>query len=136
MKIVIDTSVVVSAFFFGGPARQLLECVMRDDPAAYATREIAEEYEAAIAKMQSRKKETARADLALPFIMRLHIVVPKSNLAVCRNPGEDKFVACAMDSNAVYVVDDDQKVSFNGAHRSVKMMTAEACCQLLSPCGQ
>ena len=56
MKIVLDTSVVLAAFFFGGPSRQIIESVARGKTAAYVTQEIVAEYEAAVARMASKKR--------------------------------------------------------------------------------
>ncbi len=43
-RIVIDTQIVLSAFFFGGDAQRIIETVVRGKLKAYATREIVEEY--------------------------------------------------------------------------------------------
>ena len=134
MKIVLDTNVVLSAFFFGGFPGQLLESVVQGKAAVYATREIVEEYEAAVAKMRARKQDNFSENLLLPIIARLHIVEPKSRGALCRDPHDDKFIACAMAANAAFIVSDGKKVSFVGPYRSTKIMTAEAVCRLLALC--
>ncbi len=44
MRIVIDTNVVVSALFFGGKPREILDKVIAGILEAYATEEILDEY--------------------------------------------------------------------------------------------
>ena len=45
MRIVIDTNVVVSAIFFGGRPRQLIELLMRRQVSAFVTEDIIREYQ-------------------------------------------------------------------------------------------
>ena len=48
MKIVIDTNVVVSAMFFGGKPRELIELLVKHAFDAYASSDIVTEYPAII----------------------------------------------------------------------------------------
>lgn len=132
MKVVIDTDVVVSAFFFGGQLRRVVEAVVQGRLAAYATREIVEEYEAVVAVMKSRAQGGLRPDLLLPFTNRLHIVGPKPSAGLCPDPGDEKFIACALAADAVYIVGGGKEVSFAGACNPVKIMTAEGVCLLFA----
>ena len=134
MKIVLDTTALLLAFFFDGYPRQLIEAVVQERIAAYATREILEEYEAAVAKMKSGKKGRLNPNLLFPFTSRLHIVRSKCRNALCLNPDDDKFVACAKAANAIYIVNDGKKVSFIGSHKSTKVLPAELACLLLTLC--
>ena len=84
MKVVIDTGVLLSGLFFGGHAQQIIEAVQQGRIAAYVTREIAEEYDAAVAAMEARIGGKVRKKLALPFTARLHMVEPKVKTPLCR----------------------------------------------------
>lgn len=132
MKIVIDTNVLVSAFFFGGFPRRILEAVVRGEAAAYATREIVEEYESVVAKMKAGKRGKLPPNLLLPFTARLHIVAPKLDAAVRRDPEYGKFISCAIAANAFYIVDDGKEIPSAGSGRSAKIISAEGFCQLLT----
>ena len=134
MKIVIDTAVVISAFFFGGRPRQVLDAVMRGKAAAYAAREIVEEYEAVVAKMKAETPAPLRPNLLLPFTSRLHIVEPKPHKKLCRTPGDDKFLACALTANAFYIINAGKKISPLAPFRPFKTMTVDGFCQLLTLC--
>ena len=123
MNIVIDTGVVVSAFFFGGQPRRIIEAVAQGKFTAYATQEIVEEYEAVIAEVGTKKGGALRENLVLPFTSRLHIVAPE--------PDGDKFVSCALKAGAVYVVEGGEDLSAIGQGRRVKIITVEGICQIL-----
>ena len=132
MKIVIDTKVVLAAFFFGGSSQEIVEAVAKGALAAFATREIVEEYRAAIAQMASRSEGGFRKNLLLPFTSRLRMIEATPKAATCRSPGDDKFLSCALDAGAFYIVDSDKKLCLRHGGRSVKIMTVEALCPLLA----
>jgi putative PIN family toxin of toxin-antitoxin system len=131
MKIVIDTKVVLSAFFFGGPPQAIIEAVARGAVAAYATREIVEEYRAAVAQLASRNKRGLRKNLLVPFTARLRMIEATPKPATCRNLNDDKFLSCALDAEAFYIVDDDKNLCLRHGGRNVRIMVAEGLCRLL-----
>ena len=131
MKIVLDTTVVLTAFFFGGPSRQIIESVARGRTAAYATREIAAEYKAAVARMASKKAGGLRPNLLLPFTTRLHMIETTPKPALCRHPGDDRFLSCALDAKAYYIVIGFKELYLRNQGKRVPMMTAEGFSQLL-----
>lgn len=131
MKIVLDTTVVLAAFFFGGPSRRIIESVARGKTAAYATREIVAEYEEAVARMASKKPGGLRPNLLLPFTTRLHIIGTKPKAALCRHPGDDRFLSCAADAKAHYIVIGFKELRLRNQGKRVPMMTAEGFSQLL-----
>ena len=132
MKIVIDTKVVLSAFFFGGPPQAVVEAVVRGALAAYATREIVGEYRAAVAQLASRNEGGLRKNLLFPLTARLRMIEATPKPATCRNPHDDKFLSCALDAGAFYIVDDDKKLCLRHGGRNARIMTAEGLCQLLA----
>ena len=128
MKIVMDTGVILTALFFGGTSRKIVEAVAQKKVAAYATREIVVEYRAALAKMTAKKPGDLRPDLLLPITTRLHIIEEKPKPPLCRHPGDDRFLSCAL----VYIVTGFKDLRLRGAGKSVSMMTAEDLGQRLS----
>ena len=131
MKIVLDTSVVLAAFFFGAPARQIIESVAWGRTAAYATREIAAEYEAAVARMASKKAGGLRPNLLLPFTTRLHMIETTPRAPLCRHPGDDRFLSCALDAKAHYIVIGFKELYLRRSGKRVPIMTAEGFSRLL-----
>ena len=131
MKIVLDTSVVLAAFFCGGPSRRIIESVVRGKAAAYATQEIVAEYEAAVAMMASKKKGSLRPNLLLPFTTRLHIIETTPKPPLCRRPSDDRFLSCALDAKAHYIVIDFKELYLRSQGKRVPMITAEGFSHLL-----
>ena len=134
MRIVMDTNVVLTALFFGGPSRRIIEFVVQGKVAAYATREIVAEYEAAVAKIASKKGGRLRPNLLLPLTMRLHMIGTKPKPALCRQPSDDRFLSCAMDAKAEYIVIGFKELYLRKLGKRVHMMTAEGLSLLLNLC--
>ena len=130
MKIVVDTNVLISGVFFGGYPRRIIEAIIDNDLQAYATAEIIEEYEEIVAEMISRRQGHIRKDILMPLIAKLEVTSPKTNIAVCRDPEDDKFLSCAVDSKALYIVSGDKDLLSIGTYENVEIITAAKFCAL------
>ena len=125
MKIVIDTNVVISGTFFGGAPRRVIESVGKNGIHACATPEIIEEYE----EIQGH----IRRDVLAPFIAGLELIAPKTKVEVSRDPDDDKFIGCALDAKALYIVSGDKDLLDIGRYENVEMITAAEFCSRYLP---
>ena len=125
MKVVIDTNVVISAVFFGGVPRRIVEEAMAGRVQVCATAAIVEEYNEVVAEMIERKQGRLRRDMLAPFIARLKLVEPVSSVAVCRDPDDDKFISCAVDAGAKYIVSGDKDLLVLGKYKDIEIVTAK-----------
>ena len=128
MKIVIDTNVVISGVFFGGYPRQVLESVYHLKTTACATPEIIDEYNEIVDEMIHRKQGTLRNDILCGLISRMEILDPVSKISVCRDPDDDKFLECAIDGKAVFIVSGDKDLLTIGSYNDVEIITAADFC--------
>lgn len=102
MRIVIDTNVVASAILFGGRPRELLELLMRRELDAYISKEILEEYQDTVEYLRN-KYPAKKVSLPLAHITAAcKMIEPKTSVRVCRDPDDDMFIACAVDSRSIY----------------------------------
>ena len=129
MKIVIDTNVVISGTFFGGHPRKVLEAVVERTVQAAATDKIIEEYNEIVRLMIDRKQGTLKKNILDPFLFQLEIVDPVSNVEVCRDPDDNKFIECAVDSKAVYIVSGDKDLLDIKEYQGIEIMTAAEFCK-------
>ena len=129
MKLVIDTNVLISAVFFGGKPRKVVESVIRGNVKACASGEIIEEYEEVLEEMISRKQGVLRKDLFQFLMKRIEITQPVSEVRVCRDPDDDKFISCAMDAGALYIVSGDKDLLDIGKYEGVTIITAAEFCK-------
>ena len=104
MNIVIDTNVIISGIFFGGYPRKILETVADKQISAYATTEIINEYYEIIDEMIKRKQGRINNSILSQLVSKLKIIQSSSSINSCRDPDDNKFIECAIDANALYII--------------------------------
>ena len=123
MKIVIDTNVVASAVFFGGRPRELLEKLLLGELTAFVSPEIVEEYHATLRRLQEKyPQKTVNVPLT-QIVTACRLIEPKTAVHVCRDPDDDKFIACAIDSKSLYIVSGDRDLLTVGKYQDVEIVT-------------
>lgn len=134
MKIVVDTNVLISGVFFGGYPRKVIEAVIDNKIKACATVEIVEEYNEIVAEMIDRKQGHIHKDILMPLVAKLELIRPKTNVEICRDPDDDKFLSCAIDSKALYIVSGDKDLLSIKTYKNVEIITAaDFCSRYLIP---
>ena len=123
MKIVIDTNVLISAMYFGGNPRKLVRLLLKDAFDAFANEGIVTEYIESTDEFME-KYEDKLADIALPdIISKMKQIEPVADVHVCRDPDDDKFIGCALDSKSKYIVSGDKDLLSLGSHENVEIVT-------------
>ena len=64
MRIVVDTNVIASAVYFGGKPYDLLKLIMEEKVSAIASKEIVDEYEEILARLQHKFPKLSKS---IPF---------------------------------------------------------------------
>lgn len=129
MKIVIDTNVLISGVFFGGFPGKILTSVVGKRITACATAEIVNEYEEIVEEMIDRKQGDLNKNILVPLIKVLEIVDPISTVQVSRDPDDDKFIECAKDAGALYIVSGDKDLLVLRQYEDIKIITAAEFCE-------
>ena len=123
MRIVIDTNVVISAVFFGGAPRRVIEAVLHDRVQSFVSRAIASEDEEIVAEMLNRRQGRLNTQAFAAFLGKLSFVEPMSNVKICRDPDDDKFISCAVDAKAYYIVSGDKDLLEIGKYKNIEIVT-------------
>ena len=105
-----DTNVLISGVFFGGFPRKILSSVVIGKITACATAEIINEYEEIVQEMIDRKQGHINKAILVPLIKAIEIIESSSRIVICRDPDDDKFLECAKDSHALYIVSGDKPI--------------------------
>ena len=129
MKIVIDTNVLISGVFFGGAPRRVLDAVIDSKVSAFASPEIVEEYQEIVEEMINRKQGYMNRNLLDPLLQRVTIILPVKKAAVCRDPDDNKFLDCARDSRALYIVSGDKDLLVLEHYENTDIITAKEFCE-------
>lgn len=129
MKVVVDTNVLISGVFFGGFPKDVLMAVIEKRVTACASAAIVDEYIEVTNKMISRKKGKLNPNLLTPLINAMEIIVPTSDINECRDPDDDKFLECAVDANALFVVSGDSDLLVLKSCNGINIITAKEFCE-------
>ena len=133
MNIVIDTNVVISGTFFGGAPRKVLEAVVSDNVSAFATTEIVDEYHEIVQEMISRKQGNLSPFVLATFIGRLHMIETTTTVSASRDPDDDKFLECAIDSKSLYIVSGDKDLLDLENYKGIEIINAADFCSRFLP---
>lgn len=123
MKIVIDTNVFISAVFFGGLPLQVLQTVIARQNSAIISPEIWNEYNDVIHRMTRKYPERLKQQLVDEVFKLFKIIIPSSDIRICRDSDDDKFVSCAVDAGCSHIVSGDEDLLSIGNIGDVKICT-------------
>ena len=129
MRIVIDTNVLISGVFFGGFPRKILSAVVGQKITACATAEIINEYEDIVQEMINRKQGHINRAILSPLIKAIEIIEPVTHVEICRDPDANKFLECAKDSHALYIVSGDNDLLIIEKFKNIQIVTAKDFCE-------
>ena len=124
MRIVVDTNVIISGVFFGGAPRQILNAIVTSKVTACATAEIVDEYLEIMDEMLSRKQGSLNRNILSPLIHSLEMIEPRTQVELSRDPDDDKFLGCAKDAKALYIVSGDKDLLVLERFEDIEIITA------------
>jgi len=102
---VLDTNVIVSGVLkpAGAPA-SIMDFGFAGQFRWYASEAILAEYEVVLARKRLGISARRAADFFADFHKKAVVVVPVRKLRECADPSDDKFLECALEGRADYVV--------------------------------
>ena len=123
MKIVLDTNVVISGTFFDGTPNKLISAIGASYFDVYATQEIIEEYQETVEELIERKQGSLREDILSAFISKLNVIESTTEISICRDPDDNKFIECAIDAKALYIVSGDKDLLTIKEYEGIEIIT-------------
>ena len=131
MRVVIDTNVVASAIFFGGKPKEVIDNVMTNQIDAYASAEILEEYTETVEylkdKFPGKKPKVPLIDIEA----KCRVIDVSTKIDVCRDPDDNKFIECAMDSKCYYVISGDKDLLTVREYDGIEIVTVAEFLEIL-----
>jgi putative PIN family toxin of toxin-antitoxin system len=109
VKVVVDTNVLLSGLFYRGPSRQVYLAWTAGHFVGVVTAEILAEYRR-VANRYLGTERDSEVEEALELILSNSefIDAPPLQQAMCRDPDDNKFIACALHGEADYIVTGDK----------------------------
>ena len=126
MRVVLDTNVLISALLFKGELSRMVRLWQKGRIIPIISKETFDELRAVL---EYPKFSLSRAEIKslieheiLPFFEVVN--VSKHVRGACRDPGDDKFISCAISANAECIVTGDKDLSDLKKYQSVRIIHA------------
>jgi len=121
-RVVIDTNVYISAIFWGGKPREVLELGRNGRISIFTSSEILFEIERKLKnKFAIDEKEVTQ--ILLDYSMFTIPIKPLKKISVIRtDPDDDKFIECAVAAKAEYIVSGDKHLLDLRNYQDIKIM--------------
>ncbi len=123
MRVVLDTNVFVSAVFFGGHPGRVLAAWRDGVIDVVVSDEIIQEYVRVGRRLADQFPGVALwTALDLVAAAAELVAAPPLQETVCRDPDDDKFLACALAAQARYIVSGDRDLLAISPYRGVTVV--------------
>ena len=128
MKVVLDTNVVVSGFFFGGVPGRILNAWRYGRVHLVLSAPILAEYREVGAELESRYGGSDFEPFAALLVLHSEIVDAPEHFhePACSDPDDDKFLTCAMAAGASTVVSGDTALLNMDGWRGIEVLKPRA----------
>ena len=124
MKLVLDTNVLISGIYFGGIPAHILDLWVDNRFMVYATPGILKEYLRAIEEMDFKMHETLGLHWGKILPKVCHFINdPRTSKKFSRDPDDDKFIYCAIESGADYLVTGDSDLTSVSSELQFKILS-------------
>ncbi|MCY4531399.1 MAG: putative toxin-antitoxin system toxin component, PIN family [Gammaproteobacteria bacterium] len=124
MRVVLDTNVLISGIFFGGPPADILQAWRGKELELLISSEILAEYKKVGRRLSSRYSIVDIEQILVLIVQNSTFVeAPPLTEAVSRDHDDDKFLACALAGNTGIVVSGDGDLLAIAGYRNIKVLT-------------
>lgn len=122
-RVVLDTNVTISAFFWNGSPRAIYELINKDKLEMLLSSEMEKEF----IRVLSYSKFGLTAKEILPFVRYLRLnselITTTSNVsAITSDPTDNIFLECALDGKADYIISGDRHLLDLKTYRDIQIL--------------
>jgi uncharacterized protein len=119
LRIVIDTNVLISSFFGGNP-KKVIDLWKSGSAILCLTQEILEEYLRVMARLPIAPETKSKLVTILQEKRNIELVNPSRHYAIIpEDPEDDKFIDCAVEAQADYIISGDRHLLQVKAFRDI-----------------
>jgi putative PIN family toxin of toxin-antitoxin system len=125
LTVVLDTNVLVSALLFKGELSRLVDLWKKDNIIPVFSRETFGEFRTVLGypkfSLTGQEIKMLIEEEVLPFFEIIEIT---EKVRICRDPDDNKFIACAVSASAKFVISGDRDLLDVGKYKSVRIISA------------
>ena len=123
MRIVLDANVQVSGIFWSGLPFRVLEIWAAGSVQVLVSAEILREYADTLREIGRHQQASRLAESWTTFVFNHSVLVDvQSSVSICRDPDDNKYLACALDGQASFVVSGDKDLLSLGVFQGIPIV--------------
>ena len=124
MKVVLDTNVFITGIFFTGPPFKILSAWRDGDVKIVVSAEILDEYRRVGIALSEQFSEIGIGPIFELITVEAELVcAPTLSKPVCKDPDDDKFIACALAGNVKHIISGDKHLLKVSGYEGVHILT-------------
>jgi len=125
-RVVLDTNILVSALLFTGELSKMVDLWRQGKVVPLISRETFEELRAVLEYPKfSLAPDEIQAIIENEILPFFEVVEIRRNVrGVCRDPGDDKFLACALSGSAHFLLSGDKDLIELKKYKSIRIIKA------------
>jgi uncharacterized protein len=132
-KVVVDTNVFISGFGWDGKPGEILDLLQSRSIENYITSRIFQELQRVVAYPRLKFPETLRTKIIEFVLFHSEFVEPKESVAVViEDPDDNKFVECAVEANAEFIISGDPHLLRLKKFKDIKLIDVDRFLNILS----
>lgn len=125
-RIVLDTNVTISAFFWRGYPRTVYDLIRKGEITLLSSLRIEEEFIRVLAYTRFGLSSTEMLPIINELRRYVHFVETKSNVDIIKKDSTDNvFIECALDGKADYIISGDIHLLNIGSYKGVQIVRAK-----------
>jgi putative PIN family toxin of toxin-antitoxin system len=125
-RVVLGTNVLVSALLFTGELSKIVDLWQQGEGVPLISRETFDELRAVLGYPKfSLAPEEIQSIIENEILPYFEVVEIKEKVrGVCRDPGDDKFLACALSGAAHFILSGDKDLTDLKSYKTIRIMKA------------
>ena len=132
-KVVLDTNIFISGFGWNGKPEEILKIIKDRQITNYASAEILEEIRRVISYPKLRFPEPLQIKILEFVLFYSEFVEPQKRIfTVTEDPNDNKFLECAIEAQAEYIISGDPHLLNMKKFKTVKILPANEFLDIVS----
>jgi len=132
-KVVLDTNIFISGFGWNGKPEEVLKIIKDRQIINYASAEILEEIRRVISYPKLRFPEPLQIKILEFVLFYSEFVEPQKRIfTVTEDPNDNKFLECAIEAQAEYIISGDPHLLNMKKFKTVKILPANEFLDIVS----
>jgi putative PIN family toxin of toxin-antitoxin system len=133
MKLVLDTNVFISAFYWGGNPQRIIDRIIEGIDKLYFSNEILNE----VATVMARSKFNSSPETIEKYIRAIEkigqkVFIPGNIKGICRDKDDDDKIECAILSDTDYIITGDDDLLTLKEYQQIKIITIKEYLQIIT----